>query len=201
MKVGFIVECGPEGAETKVIPYIAQMVNPAIVPDVVPLDRKPILKEQCGRYVRELLDRGCEKVLIVWDLLPDWGEYDGRGCLHVDRQEIFTSLQNAGIDGGDGRVHLVCIHAMLEAWLLADERALKAYLFPGSHSDRVPRKKNTEDCKDPKAALNSLFKSLPCRISRYTDFTDAIKIAKELPDLRRLERLDSFQRFQESLLR
>lgn len=200
MRVGFIVECGPDGAETKVIPHIAQMVNPAIKADIIPLDKKPILKEQCGRYVRELLDRGCEKVLIVWDLLPDWGEYEGKGCLHVDREEIFTSLRNAGIDGGDGRVHLICIHVMLEAWLLADERALSVYLSTDAHQIPVPRRKSTESCKDPKAALNSLFKSLPCRINQYTDFTDAIKIARELPDLRRLGRLESFRRFQERLM-
>lgn len=201
MKVGFIVECGPDGAETKVIPHIVRMINPAIVTEVIPLSTKPNLKEQCGRYVRELLELGCEKVLIVWDLLPDWGEYDGKGCLHVDRQEIFTSLRNAGLADNDNRVHLICIHVMLEAWLLADERALSHFLSTDAHRIPVPRRKGTETCKDPKSALNSLFKSLPCRISRYTDFTDAIKIAGKLPDLRRLECLDSFQRFQERLLR
>lgn len=201
MKVGLIVECGPDGAETKVIPHIARMINPAIEAEVIPLSNKPNLKEQCGRYVRELLDRGCEKILIVWDLLPDWGEYDGRGCLHVDRQEIFSTLQNSGIGDGDRRVHLICIHVMLEAWLLADERALSAYLSTETNRIPVPRKKGTEGVKDPKSALNSLFKSLPCRTNRYTDFTDAIKIAEKLPDLRRLERLASFQRFQERLLR
>lgn len=201
MKVGFIVECGPDGAETKVIPHIARMVNPAVVEEVIPLSTKPNLKEQCGRYCRELFELGCEKVLIVWDLLPDWGEYDGSGCLHADREEIFDSLQSAGIARADGRVHLVCIQVMLEAWLLADERALSAYLSRDAHQIPVPRKKKTEECKDPKAALNSLFKSLPCRANRYTDFTDLIKIAQELPDLRRLERLDSFRRFQGFLFR
>ena len=200
MKVGFIVECGPEGAETRVIPHIARMVNPAIEAEVIPLSKKPNLKEQCGRYVRELLELGCEKVLIVWDLLPDWGEYEGRGCLHADREEIFASLQNAGIQDDDGRVHLICIHVMLEAWLLADERALSDFVSTDAHQIPVKRRKGTEVCKDTKAALNTLFKSLPCRISRYTDFTDAIKIAGKLPDLRRLECLDSFQRFQERLL-
>ena len=49
MKVGFIVECGPEGAETKVIPHLARMIDDTIEPDVVPLDRKPVLKKDCGR--------------------------------------------------------------------------------------------------------------------------------------------------------
>jgi hypothetical protein len=90
---------------------------------------------------------------------------------------------------------------MLEAWFLADERALSEYLSTDAHPISVPRRKGAEGCKDPKATLNSLFKSLPCRISRYTDFTDAIKIAEKFPDLRRLERLNSFQRFKERLLR
>jgi len=188
------------GAETTVIPCLAKLIRPGVETDVIPLDRKPVLKEQCGRYAAELLSRGCDRVLIVWDLLPDWGEYEGSGCLHVDRTEIFQSLRYAGIDPMDGRIHLICIHKMLEAWLLADERALSAYVSTPQHQLSVQRTRKPEVCKDPKAALNTLFKSLPCRINQYTDFTDAIKIAKEISDLRRLGRLDSFRRFQERLL-
>ena len=109
MKVGFIVECGPEGAETKVIPLLAKAIQPKIEPDVVPLDKKPKLKTECGHWVKQLLGRGCVKVVIIWDLLPDWGEYEGKGCRRADREEIFKSLAEAGFAANDKRIRLVCL--------------------------------------------------------------------------------------------
>jgi len=199
MKVGFIVESAPKGAECKVIPYLATRVRAEIVPDVITLDEKPILKRECGDVAKALLARGCERVMIVWDLLPDWGEFSGKGCLHADRVEIAESLQNAGLGIEDERISLVCIHKMLEAWIIADERALTKFLSTDAHPVSVARKKKTEGIKDPKSALISLFKSSPSRISRYEDTIHAIKIVREMPNLARLQRLPSFQRFEEKL--
>jgi hypothetical protein len=119
MKIGFIVECGPQGAETQVIPYLAKMIREDIDLDVIPLDKKPILKRECGEFTRKLLNEGCRMVLIVWDLLPDWQEYEGKGCQHDDRMEIFSSLKAAGLEPEDKRIRLVCVHKMLEAWIMA----------------------------------------------------------------------------------
>jgi len=138
MKVGFIVECGPEGAETKVIPYLARMLDNRIEPDVVPLERKPVLKRECGGWAKALLERGCSCVLIIWDLLPDWGEYEGKGCRHDDRIEIAESLKGAGLKPADNRIRMICIEKMLEAWLIADERALSAFLSAQAHPVNVP---------------------------------------------------------------
>jgi len=201
MKIGFIVECGPMGAETKVIPYLAGLVRPGIKTDVIPLDRKPVLKEHCGRYAAELLSRGCDRVLIVWDLLPDWGEYEGFGCLHDDREEIYQSLRYAGIEPMDERIQLVCIHKMLEAWLLADERALSEFLSTAAHRIPVARRKSTESVRDPKAALDTLFRTSRSPLNQYIDREHAIKIAKLMPDLNRVNRLVTFTRFRDRLLR
>jgi hypothetical protein len=199
MKVGFIVECGPEGAETKVIPYLARMLDNRIEPDVVPLERKPVLKRECGGWAKALLERGCSCVLILWDLLPAWGEYEGRGCRHDDRLEIAESLEGVGLNPADNRIHLVCIEKMLEAWLIADERALSAFLSTQAHPVSVPRQRNTERIRDPKAALTALFVRSRSRICRYVDWQHAIRIAAQLPDLTRLRRLQSFSRFESKL--
>ncbi|OGR07611.1 MAG: hypothetical protein A2511_13550 [Deltaproteobacteria bacterium RIFOXYD12_FULL_50_9] len=200
MKIGFIVECGPNGAETVVIPYLARQLAPEIETDVVPLEKKPLLKKQCGAWAAQLLASGCDKVLIVWDLLPDWGEFEGSGCLHVDRQEIFQSLNNAGIEESDERVHLVCIHKMLEAWLIADERAIARFLSTAARQVDVPRKKKTESIRDPKSAMNEIFRKSHSRYNRYEDRLHAIEIVKHMQDLSRLGRLDTFRRFQAKLL-
>ena len=199
MRVGFIVECAHRGAERKVIPYLATRIRADIAPDVVTMDDKPNLKRGCGDVVKALLKRGCERIFIVWDLLPDWGEFYGKGCLHVDREEISESLQAAGLDIQDNRIHLVCIHKMLEAWLIADERAISSFLSTGAHPVSVSRKKKTESIRDPKSALMTVFKTSASRISRYEDTIHAIRIAEAMPDLSRLHRLPSFKRFAEKL--
>ena len=200
MKVGFIVECGPQGAETAVIPHLARMILPAVVTDVVPLDVKTKLKQECGRWAAELLGRGCAKVLITWDLLPAWGEYEGVGCRHDDKEEIYRSLQNVGIRRTDRRVRLVCIEKMLEAWLRADERALRLVLSKDPRFANVPRLRNTESIRDPKAALKTLFGDRGIRFRDYVDYQHAILIARRLPDLQRLRACSTFRRFEAKLL-
>lgn len=195
MKLGFIVECGRDGAETEVIPYLARMLSPKAETDVVPLDRKPKLKRECGRYARQLLEGGCDRVLIIWDLLPDWGEYEGRGCQRVDREQIAESLRQAGLRPSDRRIRLVCIHNMLEAWLLADERALSSFLSTDAHPVRIRQTKAPEKVKDAKARLKDLFKKQGRRVHDYLDRAHAIEIVKRLTDLRRLESCPTFARF------
>ena len=200
MRVGFIVESGPhKGAERKVIPYLAKQICPDIISHVVTLNNKTILKRNCGEVTKTLLNKNYERVFILWDLLPDWNEYKGKGCLHVDREEIDKSLHAEGLSINDSRIHLVCIHKMLEAWLIADERAIASFLSTIAHPISIPRKKNTEKIKDPKSALIRVFKTSTSRISRYEDTIHAIKIVEAMPDLNRLKRLPSFKRFAEKL--
>jgi len=199
MKVGFIVECGPQGAETEVIPCLVRMIDASVDTDVIPLDRKPRLKREFGTWARALLERGCDRVLVVWDLLPDWGEYEGRGCRHDDKEQIAESMRNAGLDPTDDRVRLVCIEKMLEAWLIADERALTAFLSTTAHKVRIKRRKSPEQMRDAKGALNTLFKKSGSRVRSYVDRDHAIQIARRIPDPARLLRLQSFSRFQEKL--
>ena len=200
MKIGFILECGPQGAEVKVIPHLARSIDPTLtIVDPVPMDDKGKLKRDCGRWVKALLLSGCDRVLIVWDLLPDWGEYEGRGCRHEDKEQIAASLRNAGLRLNDNRVSLVCIEKMLEAWIIADERAVSAFLSSPEHDIPVKRCKCPDRIRDPKAALISLFKKTGSPVRRYIDYEHAIRIARLMPDMNRLRRTDSFRRFEAKL--
>ena len=198
MKVGFIVECGPSGAETYVIPFLAKAVEPdlEVVPPI-PLDDKDKLRRECGQWAKALLDQGCDRVLIVWDLLPDWGEYEGAGCRHNDKEQIAASLEAAGLRPNDSRIRLVCIEKMLEAWIMADERALSAFLSSDAHPVRIKRYKNPESTKDPKSALVTLFRQSGYR--RYIDYVHAIRIVRLMPDLGRLRTTSTFCRFEQKL--
>jgi len=199
MKIGFLVECGPEGAETRVISHLAKMINRKVEADIIPLGNKPNLKRQCGEYAKTLLDRGCNRVLIVWDLLSDWQEYEGKGCRHDDKEEICQSLSAVGLHRNDKRVRLHCIEKMLEAWIIADERALGKFLSTAAHPVSVPRNRRPEQISDPKAALTTLFKKYGGRVRQYVDRQHAIRIAERLPDLTRLRKLESFRHFETKL--
>ncbi|MEI6646422.1 MAG: DUF4276 family protein [bacterium] len=198
MKVGFIVECGPDGAETKVIPHLAKSIDPTLdIVTPVTLDDKDKLRRECGQWAKDLLDQGCDRVLIVWDLLPDWGEYEGAGCRHNDKNQIADSLEAAGLRPDDPRIRLVCIEKMLEAWIMADERALSAFLSSAAHPVRIKRFKNPESAKDPKSALVTLFRQSGYR--RYIDYDHAIRIVRRIPDLARLRTTSTFCRFEQKL--
>ena len=90
------------------------------------------LVRDCGTAARQLLQDGCDHVMIVWDLYPaDWGDGfrkpNRKPCLHRDRERIHLALHAAGVSLDD--VSLVAIKYMLESWLLADKKALAAFLL------------------------------------------------------------------------
>jgi len=197
MKIGFIVECCDDGAETKVIPHVAGMVNPVIKSVVVPLRSKRLLKMNCGGVAKALLeDSNCSRVLILWDLLPDFNEYEGRGCRHDDKEQIANSLKSAGLDIDDPRIQLVCIEKMLESWILADNHAVSVFLSTPAHSSCVPKCKHPDSVKDPEAVLNKSFRET--RFRKYRNLDHAFNIIKKA-DLNKLRRSESFCRFEKKL--
>lgn len=199
MKIGFIVECGPQGAETQVIPFLARQLCPDIELDVIPLDNKLRLIQECGEWVVGLLEKGFDRVLIVWDLLPAWPEAGIKPCRREEREAIFLALDKAGLKKAqiEAKVALICIQEELEAWLIADGRALSSVLSTAAHPVKIPHVGNPEQMKNPKKALIKKFKE---HLGRpYSDRLHAIQIVRALPDHNRLRRLSTFDRFCQKL--
>jgi len=191
MNVGMIFECGPEGADVKVCTYLARRLRPEIVISPVTLTNKPNLIAKCGDAAAELLNGGSERVVIVWDLYPAWRERGGRPCRKEDRENIRKSLVEAGVDAA--KVHLVCIQEELEAWLLADHRALESLLSRPTRRATVSESRHPERMRNPKARMQQIFREHG-RV--YNDLLDAERIVQRLPELRRLHRrCETFQRF------
>jgi len=195
MKVGFILECGPEGPDVQVCRHLVHKLDPKI--EFVPstLDNKKHLLEDCGAVAKVLLSE-CEKVIVVWDLYPAWRERGVRPCRHEDRQAIFQSLQAEKVDLNN--VFLVCIKEMLEAWLLADYRAVTAMLQPLKHPhpvSRISRFSNPDSIRNPKKRLTKIFTQELGPRRRYVDYRHAILIAREIADFTKIRRSDSFKRF------
>ena len=172
------------------IPFLAKQLCPDIEKDVIPLDRKPRLIQQCGEMAAGLLEKGFDRILIIWDLYPAWREGGENPCRREDRAAIFRALEKAGVDQAkvEAQVGLVCIQEELEAWLIADGRALSSVLSTAAHAVKIRHVRNAEQMRNPKKALNRKFKEHIGR--QYSDRFHAIQIVRALPDLKRLRRLE-----------
>jgi hypothetical protein len=191
VRVGIICECGPQGAEVRVFPELARRIDASVIMDCVPLDQKPKLVRECGRAAANLYAQGCARVAIVWDLYPAWREHGEQPCRREDRLAIHQSLTAARVD--PARVRLICIREELEAWLIADGRAVSAVLSTRAHSVRVKDGRNPESIRNPKKRLGQIFQQHSGR--PYSDRHHAIMIVRALPDLGRLDAISSFARF------
>jgi hypothetical protein len=189
MKVGMIFECGKEGADKKVCEYLAQKLLPDIEISSITLTNKPKLLRECGEQTAMLLKEGCEQVLIIWDLYPPWREHNEKPCRKEDRERIFSSLKEAGVTSPN--VYLICIREELEAWLIADGRALSTVLSTPAHPVKIKDTKKPDNVKNPKGKLRKIFKETIGR--DYNDMVHAEKIVRELPDMKK--RSPSFVRF------
>ena len=189
MKIGLILECGPEGADKKVCELVISRIVPDIEIVTITLDNKPNLVEGCGESAAQLINDGCERIVIVWDLYPPWR--DQRPCRKEDRENIFRKLSEVGLDGKE--VFLVCIEEELEAWLIADGRALSTVLSRPTHLVTIRHTKRVHRVKNPKTRLNQIFQRHAHR--PYVDRIHAEQIIAALPDFSQLKRCETFARF------
>jgi hypothetical protein len=193
MTVGFILEGGPDRV---VCELLAKKLRPGTKVMSVPLGPKQILISQCGDVAATLFQKGCDCVIIVWDLYPAWGMHGSKPCLRNDRDNIRKSLAAAAVTSS--KVHLVCIHKMLEAWLLADERAISAFLSRLKKKKiTVPRIKRPEDPNNPKKVLRQLFGKHAGY--EFQAHVHAESIIKEVRDFKRLDQCKSFAYFRVKL--
>lgn len=197
MKVGTLVECGRQGIEDVVCRRLFALLRDHtgidFEFDIVPMDNKARLIQECGTVAAQLLINGFDRVVILWDERPAWPKTEDGLCWHNDRQDILKSLRQAQID--DTLVHLVCIEREFESWLLHDERMLSRVLSTDTRPVRVSRQRNPHRMPNPKGTMTSLFRQH--RGWRYVDVQHAPHFARCLEDLSRLRGCETFRRFAE----
>lgn len=180
MKIGLIVECATDGPDWQVYSlWIKRLLGDDVQVEQSSAVNKKLLVQQAGTRTQKLLNEGCKKVFIIWDLWPAWGE--ARPDEAADVAAIEHSLRQAGVT--DPCVYLLCVNRMLETLLIVDGRALNAVLGIAA-GKQTPRNKNhptTE--RDPKAYLGKWFRE--ARKGDYLDYTHAKRIA-ESADFTRL---------------
>jgi hypothetical protein len=200
IKVGMLVECGRDGLEVHVCRRLCQLLGEhfgmPLQPDIVPMDNKQRLLEECGTATRLLFDSGCERVVILWDERPPWPKMQEPLCWHYERERILRELRQAGVTNKP--VFLVCIEREFESWLLFDERLLSKILSTDAHPVRVPNQRHPHRMQNPKGTMTTLFRKYGRR--PYVDTLYARRFATGLSDINRLKKCTTFCRFVEKLI-
>ncbi|HEX9998783.1 MAG TPA: hypothetical protein VGB45_16730 [Abditibacterium sp.] len=190
MKIGFIFECPRGGPDQLVIEFLARKIDSSVeIVNSATNTNKPALVRDCGTQAALLLKQGCERVVIVWDLLPRWADTSVKPYCKRDVALIRASLAKVKVD--EERVRLLCIAAELEVFLIADERALAKVLSRPTRAADCPFKKHPHRLADPKADLDSIFRAHG-RV--YSPLSDALPIARALDDFNRLNPIPCFKR-------
>lgn len=204
MKIGLILECGPEGADKKVCEAAVRKLVPGCEVVSRTLDKKPKLLSECGAVAHGLLtiDK-CTRVLVVWDLYPGWRTDDEKPCRKADRSAALASIAAASL-GTNRNISLVCISEELEAWLIGNVAAIREtihrHLDPSRHylTKKLKAVKTGEKTRNPKKHLMKVFREHGG--IQYLDRDHAHAIFANITDLKSLKDLPSFKRFAEKLL-
>ena len=196
MKLGFVFECSPGGGDIKVFQHILKLIYPAFDFEQnfhhSALKSKKELEKDCGKEVKRLKDLGCEKIFVVWDLIPVWKE-DGKPCRHDDKESIKKSLAAYKLKEQD--IIFLCIEKELEAWLIADERALKDFFITkNSMKDEIRRVRTPDTHRDPKGILSKYFRMYR-GVRTFDPMTHTPQLLTKFTNVRNLRRSESFQRF------
>jgi hypothetical protein len=193
MTIGFIFECGPQGADKQVCEYLASQLKPDEPITSRTMDNKLKLLEGAAPVAKQLLAEGCRSVVIVWDLRPAWPDKKDKPCRAKERQTLLDGLAKEGLQNAP--VFLVCVEQELESWLLASDQAISAFLSTPAHAYNAKRVRRPDQVANPKAVMNNHFNE--ARGTRYEDRVHAIKVLKAADvDWNRLRRSDSFARFE-----
>lgn len=174
MKIGILCEGGLQSEDQQVLRALARRIVPNAQVEIHPQGNKPELIVNCGSATQALLDSGCCRVLIVWDVQPRWGRPDGA---QQDSQDIRQELDQHGL-ANHPCVFLVPIKAELEAWLLADGSALSQVLSRPAHPANVGDTRNVESQGNPKKRLIKIFEQ---HGKPYVPTTHASQIVASLP--------------------
>jgi len=191
MKIGFVLECSPQGPDAAIYPYLANFFCETIeVAKPETLTNKQNLISEAPEVAHTLLANGCDYVFIIWDRMPKWG---GRGKCEDDILALEKGLMQFEINRR--QVFLCCISDMLESWMIVDGRYITQYFQRFSTRQIPPFKDNKEKSSqsDPKNKIKKYN-------GKYNDFIDNFKIVKIIDDFSMHARWnESFNFFKESI--
>lgn len=188
MKFGFIFECWIDGPDFKVLKHLVNTIKSDVAFEAVTSGDKMTLLEECADNVDLFLKTGCDKVFIVWDLMP---KYANCNCIVEERNLIRQQLidKNISLD----KVEFIGIVHELESWLIADITAVERVLSTEAHPVTLSTIRHPDRETNPKGKLRKIFKANG-RFD-YSDTDYALKIIQNVQRPRDLRKSESFKRF------
>jgi len=203
MKVGLIVECGPQGLEHVVCPKIIELLatecNVQIDHVIRTMSGKDSLILDCAAAARALFSDGCDRVVIIWDENPPWTEtesYAKTRCWHFERLGILERFQAADIPLK--KVGLVCVEHEFETIFLYDMGLIRAVVSAShAHPAKIKKIKDPLRIDDPTGWLEKSFRQ---NKSRYNKAVVAKKFAAKLNSLDQVKRCEIFRLLAQQIL-
>ena len=195
MKIGFILESGPDGAEQKILERLIPKVDSSVEirRPFVHNDGKPEMIANCGEDAALLLSE-CDRVVILCDLGSERHKCGWKEALERDIAVIRVELGRH--DADNEKVRLLIIQEEIETWLVADHKAVAAFLSASSpRSCTLKKVKNPQIILNPKKQLNKMFEGWR---PRYWDIEHADGIAKHI-EIENIQSVCSFARFKRLL--
>jgi len=196
-KLGLILECDSDGPDQTVFQCLIRRLSPDTVVVSKPQGSKKKVYLNAADVARDLVDVDkCDLVLIVWDQRPLWEdaekEITARNC-RDERAMMLVCLEGLP-EAVMSRTRLLCISSELETWLLADDSAIREYFSTGPHKCKWRGVKYDAN-GNAKGTLISLSIKHRGQGRRYSDFFEAIRIARLIKTTRKLRTIPSFARF------
>jgi hypothetical protein len=196
-KLGLILECDSGGPDQTVFQCLVRRLSPDTEVVAKTLGSKKGIHAKAVDVATELVDVDkCELVLIVWDQRPFWEDEEtgvvARNC--CDERAMMLDHLKGLTETVMSRIRLLCISAELETWLLADDLAIRQYYSTGPHKCKWKGIKYDPN-GNAKGKLIALSKKQRGPGGRYSDFFEAIQIARLIKTTRNLRNIPSFKRF------
>jgi hypothetical protein len=188
MKLGFVFECWIDGPDYNVMKHLVNWIRPDAKFEAVTIGDKGLLLDECADNVAIFLKTGCDKVFIVWDLMPKYANCD---CIVDERNLIRQQLINKNVPLVN--VEFIGIVHELESWLIADVSAIERVLSTPAHPVSIANIRHPDREVNPKKKLRRLFNQH--KGTDYNDLDSAIRIIAQVQRPRDLRQSISFKRF------
>ena len=198
-RVGILVECGRDGLEDVLCRRICELLREhtgvEFEIDIVPMDNKARLIQDCGAVTARLLDEAAT-VSSSSGTSDRPGRESVNPCAGITIDEIFlpTCVRHKS---PIARCIWSASSVSSKSWLLFDHQMLSAVLSTAAHPVRVGSQRNPDRMQNPKGTMTSLFRQH--RGWRYVDVQHATEFARCLQNLNRLLRCATFRRFAEQV--
>ena len=189
MKIGFVLECAPEGPDEQVFKMLVKRLKEQnFIGDVecIPKcqsNKANLMKDIVGVVGNlQVVDR-CDHVFVIWDQNPSWTVRPKKISDSAQIRQVEELLRSEELL--NEAVTLICLKYELESWLISDERAFGQLRYgQGTPSAKSPRRETK-----PKDAASVMKQEIGLDI--YKDYIDAKVLATHI-EFSKLAKIPTF---------